>query len=69
MPKATPAAIQKRLAATLMELEKDPEFVEKVKASGEVWGPLFGAELEKYYRETNVKITKTVEKFKGQFAE
>ncbi len=69
LPKGVPAPIQQKLATTLAALDKDAEFVEKVKASGEVYGALFGADLEKYYRETNAKITKTVEKFKNQFAE
>ncbi len=69
LPKGVPAPIMQKLATTLAALDKDPDFVEKVKASGEVYGALFGADLENYYRETNVKITKTVEKFKDQFAE
>ena len=68
-PKGIPLAIHQKLSAALAELDKNREFVEKVKASGEIYDALFGPELEKYYQETNAKLSKTVEEFKDQFTE
>jgi tripartite-type tricarboxylate transporter receptor subunit TctC len=69
VPKDVSAAIQKKLLAALVELDKDQEFVGKVKAAGEIYNPLFGSNLENYYRKTNAVLSVTVEKFKEQFSE
>jgi tripartite-type tricarboxylate transporter receptor subunit TctC len=68
-PKGVSPAIQQKLLAPLVELNKNQEFIEKVKGSGEFYSPLFGKELEDYYRKTNGVLSVTVEKFKDQFAQ
>ena len=65
--KATPEPIIKKLSATLLELDKDPSFVEKIRGMGEVYEPSFGAEIQKYYQEMCLKIAKRVEKRKKDF--
>ncbi len=65
--KGTPEPIVKELLATLMELDKDPSFVDKIKGMGEIYEASFGPELEKYYTEMCVKIAKRVEKRKQDF--
>jgi hypothetical protein len=44
-------------------LDKNQEFIEKVKGSGELYSPLFGKELEEYYRKANATLSVTVEKY------
>lgn len=68
-PQGVPEPILKKLRTTLMELGQNKEFIDKVNASGEVYGALFGSDLEKYYNDTNAKISSTVAKFKDQFAQ
>lgn len=68
-PKGVSPAIQQKLLAPLVQLNKNQEFIEKVKGSGEFYSPLFGKELEEYYRKTNGVLSVTVEKFKDQFAQ
>jgi putative tricarboxylic transport membrane protein len=68
-PAGIPKPVFKKLASTLMELDKDPEFVEKYRAMGQIYKPSFGSELEKTYREANQRIKVKVEKYKNQFEE
>ena len=68
-PKGVPLVIQQKLIGPLVELNKNQEFIEKVKGSGEFYSPLFGTELQDYYRKTNAVLSVTVEKFKDQFAQ
>ena len=67
--KGTPEPIVSKLLATLMELDKDPSFVDKIKGMGEIYEASFGPELERYYKEMCVKITQRVEKRKKDFLE
>ena len=67
--KATPEPIVKKLTSSLMELNNDPEFVEKIKAMGQIHAPLFGAELEQYYKNTCARIAKAVEKHNKRFVD
>jgi len=67
--KATPEPIVKKLTSILMELSNDPEFIEKIKAMGQIYNPIFGAEMEQYYKNTCARITKAVEKHNKRFAE
>jgi tripartite-type tricarboxylate transporter receptor subunit TctC len=68
-PKGLPAPIVQKLASTISELKNDKEFIEKIKASGEVYGAVLPPELDQYYRETNAKIGKIVEKYKSIFVD
>ncbi len=68
LPKGTPEPIMKKLTTTLGELSKDPEFVEKMKGTGVGYSTMFGAELQKYYKESCASIARIVEKNKGKFA-
>jgi tripartite-type tricarboxylate transporter receptor subunit TctC len=67
--KSTPEPIVKKLTKSLMELNNDPEFVEKLKAMGQIYAPMFGPELEKYYTNTCARISKAVEKHSKRFVE
>jgi tripartite-type tricarboxylate transporter receptor subunit TctC len=66
---AVPKPLQNRLSSTLMELDKDPEFVEKIKGMGQIYEPSSGPELEKIYRDTNQRIALKVEKHRKRFNE
>ena len=68
-PKGVSPAIQQKLLVPLAELDKNKEFIEKVRGSGEFYSPLLGKELQEYYRKTNGVLSVTVEKFKDQFAQ
>ena len=68
-PKGIPEPILRKLSSTLADLGKDAEFVEKVKGTGVAYGELFGAAVEKYYKETNATIGSIVEKNKEKFAQ
>jgi tripartite-type tricarboxylate transporter receptor subunit TctC len=68
-PKGVSPAIHQKLLPPLLELDKNQEFIEKVKGSGELYSPLFGKELEEYYRKTNATLSVTVEKYKDQFTQ
>jgi len=67
VPQGTPEPVVKKLTTTLMELDKDSGFIEKLKGMGEIHDSSFGAELEKYYKEMCAKIAKRVEKRKSDF--
>jgi tripartite-type tricarboxylate transporter receptor subunit TctC len=67
--KGTPDPIVQRLTSTLMELDKDPDFVSKMKGMGELYEASFGPELQKYYDEMCGKIAARVEKRKKDFLE
>lgn len=68
-PKGTPEPILKKLTTTLQELVKDPEFVEKMKGTGVGYAPLFGVEMQKYYKDTCESFGRVVEKNKDKFAQ
>ncbi len=68
-PKGTPDAVVKKLTAAFMELDKDPDFVNRMKGMGELYEASFGAELQKYYDENCRKIVPRVEKRKQDFVD
>ena len=67
--KGTPEAIVKKLTEALVDVGKDPEFVNKLKGMGEVYEPSYGKELQKYYEDLCAKISKRVEKRKAEFGD
>ncbi len=69
VPKGVPDSIKKKLVTVLKEIGNDQEFVEKVNGTGEVFEAMVGPKLEEYYKNTNERITKAVEKNKKEFAE
>jgi tripartite-type tricarboxylate transporter receptor subunit TctC len=68
-PKGTPESVVQKLTAAFMELDKDPDFVGKMKGMGELYEASFGAELQKYYNEMCAKINLRVEKRKKDFVD
>jgi tripartite-type tricarboxylate transporter receptor subunit TctC len=68
-PKGTPEPVVKKLIAAFMDLDKDPDFVGKMKGMGELYEPGFGADLQKYYDEMCGKIVPRVEKRKKDFVD
>ncbi len=67
VPKGVSPVIQQKLIASVVRLEKHNEFIDRVKGSGEVYSPLFGKELQEYYRNAGSLLSVTVEKFKDRF--
>jgi tripartite-type tricarboxylate transporter receptor subunit TctC len=65
--KGTPEPVLKKLTAALIDLDKDPDFVSKMKGMGELYEASFGADLQKYYDEMCRKIVPRVEKRKKDF--
>ena len=68
-PKGTPESVVQRLTESFMALDKDPDFVGKMKGMGELYKPSFGAELQKYYNEMCDKINLRVEKRRKDFVD
>ena len=68
-PRGTPEPAVQKLTAAFMELDKDPDFVGKMKGMGELYEASFGAELQKYYNEMCSKIVPRVEKRKKDFVD
>ena len=68
-PKGTSESVVQKLTAAFMELDKDPDFVGKMKGMGELYEASFGAELQKYYNEMCSKIVPRVEKRKKDFVD
>ncbi len=66
-PKGVSPAIQQKLVASVVSLDKNKEFIDRVKGSGEIYSPLFGKDLQEYYRNASNVLSVTVEKFKNQF--
>lgn len=69
VPKGTPEPVLKKITATLMEMRKDKDFIEKVNASGAIYDAMFPPELEKYYEDTCSSISRIVERNKSRFVE
>lgn len=69
VPAATPKPIVDKLISTLARLEKEKEFAEKVRASGEEYQPVPAKEFEKYYQAMTERITVKVKKNKERFSE
>jgi tripartite-type tricarboxylate transporter receptor subunit TctC len=69
VPAATPKPIVDKLISTLAQLEKEKEFAEKVKASGEEYQPIPAKEFEKYYQTMTERISTKVKKNKERFSE
>lgn len=67
VPKGVSPTIQQKLLTSVAQLEKNQEFIDKVVGSGEIYSPLFGKELQEYYRNACNVLSVTVEKFKDQF--
>ena len=67
VPKGVSPAVQQKLLASIVQLEKNQEFIDRVVGSGEIYSPLFGKELQEYYRNACNVLSVTVEKFKDQF--
>jgi len=68
-PKGTPESVVQKLTEAFMALDKDPDFVGKMKGMGELYDASFGAELQKYYNEMCSKIVPRVEKRKKDFVD
>ena len=68
-PKGTPESVVQKLTESFMALNKDPDFVGKMKGMGELYDASFGAELQKYYNEMCSKIVPRVEKRKKDFVD
>jgi len=68
-PKGTPESVVQKLTESFMALDKDPDFVGKMKGMGELYDASFGAELQKYYNEMCSKIVPRVEKRKKDFVD
>ena len=69
VPTSTPGPVVDKLISTLAQLEKEKEFAEKVKASGEEYLPVSAKEFEKYYQTMTQRITAKVNKNKERFSE
>jgi len=69
VPKGTPEPVVKKLTAAFIDLDKDPDFVGKMKGMGEIYEASFGEELQKYYNEMCSKIVPRVEKRKKDFVD
>lgn len=67
VPKGVSPAVQQKLLASIVQLEKNQEFIDRVVGSGEIYSPLFGKQLQEYYRNACNVLSVTVEKFKDQF--
>jgi len=69
VPKGVSPVIQQKLTTAVVKLDKNNDFIDKVKGSGEIYNPLFGKELQEYYRKSSSLLSVTVEKFKAKFEE
>jgi tripartite-type tricarboxylate transporter receptor subunit TctC len=67
VPKGVSPVIQQKLTTAVVKLDKNNDFIDKVKGSGEIYNPLFGKELQEYYRKSSSLLSVTVEKFKDKF--
>jgi len=65
--KNTPPAVLNKLISSFKELEKNAEFVNKIKSAGYNVKPMFGSELDKYLAVKNVRLKTVVERNKDQF--
>ena len=68
-PKGTPESVVQKLTKAFMTLDRNPDFVGKMKGMGELYEPSFGAELQKYYNEMCDKISLRVEKRRKDFVD
>jgi hypothetical protein len=58
-----------KLLNTLKEVANDKEISAKVKATGEIYDPLLGDDMEKYYKDMIGKITENVKKHINRYSE
>jgi tripartite-type tricarboxylate transporter receptor subunit TctC len=65
--KSTPPAVLNKLISSFKELERNPEFVNKIKGVGYNVKPMFGADVDKYLAVKNVRLKTVVERNKDQF--
>jgi len=67
-PKGVAEPFKKKLVSILEQLSKDKELAEKINATGEVYDPKIGEDLERYYKATNESIAQAVLKNKDAFS-
>ena len=67
--KNTPKPVLDKLVSSFKELERDTEFVNRLKGAGYNSKPMFGAEMDKYLVAKNARLKTVVEQNKDKFGD
>jgi putative tricarboxylic transport membrane protein len=67
--KNTPQPVLDKLVSTFKELEKNTEFIGKVKGAGYNFTPRFGVDMQNYLKLNNARLKKLIEKNKEKFTD